>query len=391
LHLPKRSALLLVAPLFIFLLTTFLVPIAFALLRSIQDPEFPRVFPETATALAAWDGQGLPGEKTAATFISEITAAKGTDELAVAAARLNTDINGFRSLLLKTARNMPREGDDPQATLVSIDPSWGDRSYWAAMKRAAGPLTGYYFLAALDLHRTDEGEIAKVPQNRQVFQLVMARTLWMAFAVTALCLLLGYPLAYLLANTSPRIANWLMLLILIPFWTSVLVRTTGWLVILQKNGLANYGLGALGLISEPLELIYNRFGVYVAMTHVLLSLMVLPIYSVMKGVGQDTMRAAKSLGARPMVAFWRVYVPQTRAGIAAGFLMVFVSAMGFYITPILIGGASDQMVAYFILFYTNEVFSPGMTGALSLFLLVASVAVYFAYLLIEGADSRKAA
>jgi putative spermidine/putrescine transport system permease protein len=187
-----------------------------------------------------------------------------------------------------------------------------------------------------------------------------------------ICVLLGYPLAYLMANSSPRVAAILAMFVLLPFWTSLLVRTAAWVVLLQEQGILNKMLLAIGLIEQPVRLIFNRIGVVVTMVHVLLPYMVLPLYAVMRGIKPETMRAARSLGASPWTAFRRVYFPQTVPGVVAGALLVLVSEVGYYITPALVGGAEDQMLAYFIAFYTNETVNWGLAAALGVVLMVAT-------------------
>jgi putative spermidine/putrescine transport system permease protein len=283
-------------------------------------------------------------------------------------------------MLLRTARMLPpTDGGDPAEILRRIDARWADRSTWVAMRRAAGPFTDYFLLAALDLQRDSDGAVVAVPVERAAFVGVFLRTLWISFLVTAFCLLLGYPLAYLLASLPAKYANPLLILVLIPFWTSVLVRTTAWIVLLQRDGLVNGFLRHIGVIEQPMTLIYNRAGVLIAMVHVLLPLMILPLYSVMKGIGRAPMLAAMSLGARPFQAFVRVYLPQSSAGIGAGCLLVFISALGYYVTPELIGGGGDQMISYFIAFYTNRTTNWGLAGALSLILLLATSLLYLAF------------
>jgi putative spermidine/putrescine transport system permease protein len=201
-----------------------------------------------------------------------------------------------------------------------------------------------------------------------------------------LCLLLGYPVAYQLAALPVRISNLLLILVLLPFWTSLLVRTCAWVVLLQREGVVNDLLTAMNLTTEPLQLIYNRFGVYVAMTHILLPFMVLPLYSVMRGIGPHTMRAAASLGAGPVRAFLRVYLPQTLPGIGAGCLLVFILAIGYYITPALVGGTNDQMVSYFVAFFTNQTINWGMASALGAVLLLASLLLFVLYARLVGVD-----
>jgi putative spermidine/putrescine transport system permease protein len=380
-RLPERfGAWLLVLPLFLFGAVTFLVPIALMLVRSVQDPELAAAFPRTAAGLERWDGAGMPPPDVARDFIAELRRARGTERISYAASRLNADLSGFRSLLLRTSR-MPAPADDadPFDTLRTVDTRWGERGTWSTMRRAAGPLTDYFLLAALDRRRNDDGAIVAVPADRAVFVTIFVRTLWISLLVTVACLLLGYPVAYLLASLPPRLANPLLILVLVPFWTSVLVRTTAWVVLLQRDGLLNGMLRWTGLIDQPLTLIYNRTGVLIAMVHVLLPLMILPLYSVMKGIGRAPMLAAMSLGARPFEAFLRVYLPQTKAGIAAGGLLVFISALGYYVTPELVGGGGDQMISFFIAFYTNRTMNWGLAGALSLILLVATGLLYLCY------------
>ncbi len=386
----RLSAWLLVLPLFLVTAATFIIPIGMMLVRSVQDPDFARALPDTAAALRQWDGQGLPDALTHATFIRELRAARGSEAMSYAAGRLNSEISGARSMIARTARQAPAgEVADPVAALRAIDARWAERSTWAAMRRVAGPVTDGFLLAVLDLQRDDDRQVVAVPADRAVFVTVLLRTLWVSILVTAICLLLGYPLAYFIANLPSRIANPLLILVLVPFWTSVLVRTTAWVVLLQRDGMVNGALRWLGLIEQPLVLIFNRTGVLIAMVHVLLPLMVLPLYSVMKGIGRAPMLAAMSLGARPFEAFLRVYLPQTLAGLAAGCLLVFITALGYYVTPQLVGGGGDQMIAYFIAFYTNNTTNWGLAGALSLILLVTTGVLYavFARLMPRGASA----
>jgi putative spermidine/putrescine transport system permease protein len=384
----RRQSLLafaLVAPLLLFLLVNFVLPIGLMLYRSIDDPEVRAALPRTAAALDAWDGRGMPPPAIAALLVDELGKANDSGDLSRAANRVNYDINGLRSLVMKTARNLPTAADgDAAQALAALDGRWGEAETWAALKRATGPTTSFYLLGALDLKRAATGEIQALEAERAIFLKVMARTLWIGFCVTVFCLLLGYPVAYLLATAPTSVANLLMILVLLPFWTSLLVRTTAWVVLLQKDGPVNGLLQWLGLIDQPLRLIFNRVGVYVAITHVLLPFMILPLYSVMKGIAPTTLRAAVSLGAHPFVAFARVYLPQTLPGITAGTLLVFISAIGYYVTPALIGGADDQMLSYFIAFYTNETTNWGMAAALGGVLLVITALLYAVFSRLAG-------
>ncbi len=370
----KRMALALIVPLALFLLVSFLVPIALLLARGFTEREVPQIWPATAAALRAWDGTGLPDKAVASLFVEDLVASRRSGQLSTAASRLNYAVPGARTLVIRTAVALPLPpGSEPLAGLIQLDPRWGERETWAAMRQAAHGYTGFYLLAALDLRTDADGQVQPVPQEQAVFIDVFARTFWISAVVAALCALFGYPLAYMLANLPERVAHVLLVFVLVPFWTSVLVRTAAWMVLLQDRGLINDLLRDLGLIAEPLQLIYNRTGVYIAMTHVLLPYFVLPLYAVMKCVPAATQRAALSLGATPLQTFWRVYFPQTAPGAAAGALIVFILALGYYITPALVGGPEDQMISYFIAFYTNQSLNWGMAAALSLVLLAATL------------------
>ncbi len=386
----KSAALVL--PLFLFLLATFLVPIGSLLTRGVLDPEVAGALPRVTAALAEWDGRDLPSEEAFAALIADIRAARAAGTLASAATRLNYDVSGFRSLMFSSARRLPAElTASARDTLIAINPKWGERETWAVIRRAGGPLTDFYLLAAVDLRRNADGAIASVPSEQAVFVDVLGRTFRISLVVTLACLLLGYPLAYLAASLPPKRANLLLLFVLLPFWTSLLVRTAAWVVVLQREGVVNAMLLNLGIVDEPLPMIFNRFAVYVAMVHILLPFMVLPLYSVMRSVPPVYARAAASLGAAPFTVFRRVYLPQTLPGITAGCLLVFVQALGYYITPALVGGAEDQMISYMIAFYASRTINWGMAAALSILLLAATVVLCLVYGKLVGFERVKAA
>jgi putative spermidine/putrescine transport system permease protein len=386
----RLEAALLLAPLFLFLLVFFLAPIAGMLWRSVENTELREVMPGTAAAIAAWSGEGLPDDQVFAVFAGELGRTYDDKTLAVAAKRLAYDLPGFRSLLFSTARQLPQEPEGPwREELVGLNPAWSERATWAAIQRAAAPLTPLYLLAAVDRRLDVSGQIVPVPPEQAIYVNILLRTFWIGFVVTAFCLLLGYPLAYKLAALPTSISNLLMILVLLPFWTSLLVRTGAWVVLLQREGPINGLLQALHLTDQPLQLVYNRFGVYVAMTHILLPFMVLPLYSVMRGIPREYMRAAASLGAGPLRAFVWVYLPQTMPGIGAGCLLVFILAIGYYITPTLVGGANDQMVSYFVAFFTNQTINWGMAAALGAVLLIATLALFALYARLVGLDRLK--
>jgi putative spermidine/putrescine transport system permease protein len=227
--------------------------------------------------------------------------------------------------------------------------------------------------------RDDRGEVEQAQPDDRLYIDVFARTLWVSLMVTMLGLAIGYPLSYWLAHLPAKTSNLMMVLVLLPFWTSLLVRTTAWVVLLQKEGVINSLLMASGLIQDPLALIFNRFGVVIAMTHILLPFMILPLYSVMRQIPPSYVRAARSLGASPITAFWRIYLPQSMAGVSAGVLLVFILAIGYYITPALVGGAGDQMMSYFIADHLTRSLNWGLASALGGLLLASVLALYALY------------
>ncbi|NJO32683.1 MAG: ABC transporter permease [Rhodospirillales bacterium] len=381
---------LLTCPYLLFILVTFALPIGVMLLRSVQNPELGETMPATAAAFQEWPGGGLPPEALVRIFAADVIAARENQTITLVAKRLNVEIAGFRGLLLSTARQMPApDSGNLQRQLIDLDSRWSEPRYWAAIKHAAPRYTVRYLLATIDREFDVDGSIVKTAPDQRIYLTLLARTLWISVAVTLICLALGYPVAYLLAGLPTRYSNLLMLLLLLPFWTSLLVRTTAWLVLLQREGLINDLAIWFGVTNEPMELVRNRFGVYVAMTHILLPFMVLPIFSVMKGISPSHMRAAFSLGAGPMRAFVRIYLPQTLPGICAGGLLVFIMSLGYYITPALVGGPADQMLSYFIAFNANATLNWGLAGALSIVLMLC-VGVFFAiYSRIVGIDKLR--
>jgi putative spermidine/putrescine transport system permease protein len=383
----RLTALGLVMPLLVFLVLIFVVPIALLLWRSVDNPEVVRALPGTVAAIAQWDGKSLPPEPVYRALVDDLNALRGnTSASGELARRLNLELPGYRSLLARTARAMPLQPSGTyQQALEGVDPRWGDPAYWQAIRRNASAVTPYYLLAALDHHIDDQGEIARATPDQAIYLDVFGRTLWMGAVITLICLVLAYPLAYLLAILPARKSNLLMILVLLPFWTSILVRVAAWIVLLQSGGLINSALIKLGLIDQPLQLVFNRAGVYIAMVHIMLPFMVLPIYSVMKGISPSYVRAAISLGCHPFASFWRVYFPQTVAGVGAGCLLVFIMAIGYYITPALLGGPGDQMVSYFVAFYTNVTINWGMATALGGLLLAATLVLYVLYGWLAGA------
>jgi putative spermidine/putrescine transport system permease protein len=386
----KTGAFLLVVPLLAFVIVSFIIPIGMLVYQSVSNREVVGGLPRTVAAIATWDGQSMPDETVFAALATDVREGGEATSFQSAARRLNYEIPGYRSLLLTTARNIDAVGSGPyRDALMAIDPRWGDRGYWAAIYRNRSPITDHYYLATFDLRRDAESHVVAAPENQRIYVAVFLRTFWIGLLVTLACLAIGYPVAFLLATQPARISNLLMIMVLLPFWTSLLVRSTAWVVLLQRQGLLNDALVWSGLINERISLIFNRPGLLIAMTHVLLPFMILPLYSVMKGVDASYTRAAISLGATPLRAFLTVYVPQTLPGIGAGCLLVFILAIGYYITPELVGGGGDQMVSHFIAIFTNQIINWGQAAAMAIVLLAAVAILYAIYSRFFGIDRLK--
>ena len=378
----------LILPLLLFLFVVFVLPIVLLLYKSVENPEVVRSLPRTVEAIASWDGRGLPAEPVYQALAVDLAEARKQQTIGDLSKRMNMELAGYRSLMAKTGRALPfkQEPASYKDALESLDERWGDPAYWQVIRRNSSAFTGYYLLAALD-HRIDDlGELAAATPDQSIYLDIFARTFWMGLVITVFCLVLAYPLAYLLANLPTRTSNLLMILVLLPFWTSILVRVAAWIVLLQSGGLINSTLMALGIIDQPLQLVFNRTGVYISMVHIMLPFMILPIYSVMKGISPSYMRAAISLGCHPFASFWRVYFPQTLAGVGAGCLLVFILSIGYYITPALLGSPGDQMISYFVAFYTNSTINWGMATALGGLLLLATMLLYVVYSWLVGAS-----
>lgn len=213
----------------------------------------------------------------------------------------------------------------------------------------------------------------------------LSNTLEISLISTSVCLLLGYPLAYLMATTSLRARRVISILVLIPFWTSILVRTFAWVVILGTNGLVNRLLMALGFTSTPVKLLFNMTGVQIGMVHVLLPFMVFPLLAVMNRIDPNIVRVARSLGAAPRHAFRHVFLPLSLPGIGAGCVLVFLLAVGFYVTPALLGGPGEVTLATMIDMEINTFLNWGLAASLGVLLLVVVGGIFAAFTKLVGA------
>jgi len=383
----RLRALVLVLPLFLFIIVSFVIPIGSLLRQAVYDPTIRQYMPQTVAALGAWDGKDLPDEAAFAAVAGDLGAANKAKTIALIGKRLNYEISGIRSKILASGRKAEKLTAGPyKEAMIGIDKIWGERETWSVLKRAGAAYTSFYVLDALDLGLDADGHFAATPAERAIYVTLFLRTLKISLTVTVVTLLLGFPLAYLLAMLPTRTSNLLMIMVLLPFWTSLLVRTTAWFVLLQDNGIINDAIQFLHLSDQPLPLIFSRFGTVVAMTHIQLPFTLLPIYSVMKTISPSYVRAGRSLGAGPFYAFWRIYFPLTVPGIAAGCLLTFILSLGYYITPALVGGPTDQMVSGIIAQAMNSENNWGKASALGGILLIATLILYFVYNRLVGID-----
>ena len=483
----KLRAFLLVFPLLLFILISFIAPITDMLFRSVENGIVQNIIPRTVTALQKWspDSGESPGEEVYTAFYTDMVFAVESKRHTRLGSRLNYEKTGLASLFRKSGRRVSKfdtdyyadafiasdsawsdpaiwdmlisaegarlphtssaystwsgiireNGNDPldeepwnvlftalytdlvQATtdefdhpllnstqssvgtlepisireqFRQIDEDWLDPQVWQTIQTYAARYTPGYFLNAVDLQLTADG-VQPRDEGERIYILLFWRTFYMSLAITLLCILLGYPVAFLLANLPQQRANIFMILVLLPFWTSLLVRTSAWKVLLQQQGVINNTLVMMHLVDDAnrLVLINNQIGTIIAMTHILLPFMILPLYSVMKTIPSSYVWAAKSLGASDWIAFWRIYFPNSVAGIGAGCVLVFILAIGYYITPELVGGTRGVFVSNRIAYHISSSLNWGLAAALGTILLFAVLILYWTYDRIVGVDNVK--
>jgi putative spermidine/putrescine transport system permease protein len=390
----KMRSLMLIAPLLLFILFSFALPIADMLFRSVDNRIVENTLPRTVVALADWDPASgeAPGEPVFKALHDDLLVAAEEKTHTRLGSRLNYEASGMSSLFRKTGRRVKRmDEDEPyKSQFIDIDDDWGTVATWSVLKRYSPAYTPGYFLNAADMELGADGVQFK-PEDERIYLFLFARTLFLSLSITFSCILLGYPVAFLLAALPARSANLLMILVLLPFWTSLLVRTSAWKVLLQQQGVINDFLVWTGILSDAgrLVMINNQTGTIIAMTHILLPFMILPLYSVMKTISPTYVRAAKSLGATDWTAFWRVYFPQTVPGIGAGAVLVFILAIGYYITPELVGGTSGIFISNRIAYHISSSLNWGLAAALGVILLAAVLLLFYVYDKIVGIDNVK--
>ena len=387
----KIRAFLLVLPLLAFILITFLIPIGDMLARSIDDRQINTVFPKTFEVYKNWDRKSLPSEEVYKTMFFEVKNSEGYD-IGKASTRMNYSKSGWKSLLKKSKRKFKKIEEGPyKEQMIAIDKKWGDIDYWKALGQMVDPTTMGYYLNAVDLKYDSNKDIVQQKENRRIYNKTWIKTFKVSILVTFFCLILGYPISYLLATLPMKYSNLLMICVLLPFWTSLLVRTVAWMVMLQQKGVLNNLLVMSNLLADEnrFQLMYNQTAVVIVMTQILLPFMVLPLYSVMKTISPTYMRAALNLGASPMHAFYKVYMPNSIPGVSAGCLLVFIIAIGYYITPELVGGKDGQMVGNWIAYHLKTTLNWGLCASLGAILLAMMTILYWAYNKIVGIENIK--
>lgn len=387
----KRRAFLLVLPLLVFVLLTFLVPIGFMLKRSIEHDGFSA----SAPALDTWFTQNPdfdpadPPEEAFAALVQDLVQMQAEKTTGIAGTRINYTVPGTISLFKQGAREALSMSAPFKESLLALDPEWDKPALWRGMSAASSAYTPEFYKVASDLKLTDDGW-ARGGDKERIYLYLFFKTFLISGLITSICLMIAFPVAHLLSNLKLPKASLLMILVLLPFWTSLLVRTTSWIALLQEQGIVNDLLVGLGLITDDgrLTMMYNMIGTIVAMTHVLLPFMILPLYSVMKVIPPSYARAARSLGATSWTTFRRIYLPQTLPGIAAGSLLVFILAVGYYITPALVGGADGQLISNLISFHMSKS-NWSLAAAIAGMLLVSILLLYWLYDRLIGIDRLK--
>jgi putative spermidine/putrescine transport system permease protein len=387
----KRRAFLLVLPLLLFVLFTFLIPIGYMLKRSVEHDGFSK----SAPGLAAWfaanpDYDHLnPPEEAFAALVADLARMQAEKNTGMAGTRINYTVPGSISLFKAGARAAADLAPPYKEAMLALDEEWGSAKLWRGMEAASSKYTTEFYRVATDRKLTETGW-QKGGDKERIYLYLFFKTFIVSAIITVICLLLAFPVAHLLAVLPMAKSSLLMILVLLPFWTSLLVRTTSWIALLQEQGIVNDLLVGMGIIGDDnrLQAMYNMTGTIVAMTHVLLPFMILPLYSVMRVIPPSYARAARSLGATSWTTFRRVYLPQTLPGIAAGSLLVFILAVGYYITPALVGGADGQLISNLISFHMTKS-NWSLAAALAAMLLAAILVLYWLYDRLIGIDRLK--
>jgi putative spermidine/putrescine transport system permease protein len=387
----KRRAFFLVLPLLLFILLTFLVPIVYMLKRSVEHDGFAASSPQ----IVAWFNANPdfdpanPPEEAFAALVTDLAKMQADKNTGAAGTRINYSVPGSISLFKAGARAAKDLQPPYKEALLAVDAGWGKPALWLGMQSAASTYTTEFYKVAADMKLNDDGW-SRGEDKERIYLYLFFKTFVVSGIITVICLALAFPVAHLLATLPMAKSSLLMIMVLLPFWTSLLVRTTSWIALLQEQGIVNDLLVGLGLITDDgrLSMMYNMTGTIVAMTHVLLPFMILPLYSVMRVIPPSYARAARSLGATSWTTFRRVYLPQTLPGIAAGSLLVFILAVGYYITPALVGGSDGILISNLISFHMTKS-NWSLAAAIAAMLLAAILLLYWLYDRLIGIDRLK--
>lgn len=380
---------MLAAPLLGLMFVAFFLPLIWLLAMSVYDATIPDALPATMEAVKEWEEGDVPNALYPA-LAADLVRARENGSVQELARALNGRLPGIRTRILSAARAITDPATADRAFFSRLHSTWVEPETWKIIRSGASPWTGFYLLSALDLRLDAEGHIARVPNDQAIFLTVFLRTFLVSAAVTALTVVLALPVAYFAAQAPRSVAALVIALVLLPFWTSVLVRTVSWMVLLQQEGMVNQLLELLGI--GKLQLMYSKAGLILSMVYVQLPFTFLPIYGAMRNIPPQQLRAAYSLGARPLTAFWRIYLPQARPGIAAGGLVTFILSVGYYLAPALIGGPGDRFISNTISNYISVELNWHMAAALSVVLLALTFCFYAAfgrYLSTPGQEVRK--
>ncbi len=382
-----RGALL--SPLVLFLFFFFFVPLFNVMRSAIYDPVIARAFPVLSRSVEGWDRAGPPTPDMQEALIADL---RGTtpEVLGDAVRRLNGMSSGFRSLMSKTTRALEAAPDPAtRVDLLAVDARWGDPLRWQAIVDNLSPYTDRFLLAAFDLERDSTGAIAAMPPERAANFAYFTRTFVISALVTGLCILIGLPYAMLAASVRGRQRQLLLAAVLIPMWTSILVRASSWFILMQDQGLINGALIGSGLSEAAVPLLFTRTGVVLSMTHMLLPFMVLPVFNVLVAIPGNLMPAAAALGANPLRAFWHVLLPLAARGIVSGSLLVFMTSIGFYILPAILGGPAEQLISSLIAMYSTKAANWPMASALGLILFGITSMLYVVFGRIGTTPARR--
>lgn len=380
----RVRAFALVLPLLAFLGVFFLWPLASIFSTAVSDTDVSRAFPNLGAMIGEWDG-GPPTADMNDALVADLRDTSQTD-MGNAIRRLNSQTSGFRSLMGRTQQAV--RGDGPVA-LSEVDDRWADPAYWQTIRSALPPLTDRFLLNAVDRGRGEDGGIERLPSGQSVHVQIFLRTLGMSALVTVICALIGLPYAMLMAQATGAVRNILMASVLLPMWTSILVRCTAWFIVLQNDGVASQVVRVFAGVQAAIPLLFTRSGVIIAMTHVMVPFMILSIYAVLIAMPRNLMPAAASMGAGPIAAFRLILLPLVMPGIIAGGLLVFMTSLGFYILPALLGGGNDQLISAFVAQYAIQQANWPLASALGVVLLVMTVVIFGIYqrLSLRGARS----